>query len=721
MKIFDLETGPYLSACRKNAFAFLALSIIILSIYSNTFHASWHLDDGPNITENKSLHITDLTWSQIRKAVFASPEVRLNIVTIRPVSRFTLALNWYFGKENVFGYHMVNLLVHIICAVFLFLLIHHTLNLPLLKAKHGSRSYPIALLSTVFWAANPIQTQAVTYIVQRMTSMAAMFYIMTMFFYLKGRTAGLLREKGIFFAAGAVTGLLALGAKENSVMLPVSLLLFDLLFLQEATRKNVKKGLKALLLFFVLPIGGGLLFLSLATDFFSPLLRLYELRPFTLWERLLTEPRVILFYLGLIFHFAPGRLSLDHDLPTSTSLLDPLTTIPALLLVTGMIAGSICLVKRKPVIAFSLLFFFVNHAVESSVLPLELIFEHRNYLPSMFLFLPVAIGLLRAVSFFSHKASMQLIISLFIVLLMIGEAHATFIRNLAWRNEESLWLDCLNKYPNSFRAHHNLGLYYDRTGDRQRAVAEYELALRSGNRSLNNEKAITYFNLGIMAHRNKAHETAMKNYSKARELDPCLPGVHNNTAVLMAEGGGNIQEIRGELEKAIQCGHQRESAMASSNLGILLLKMGEPDKGMRALQNSLKMDPDNMITLKRLGHMYAEKGRWGTAWVHFKRSLRYNAKDINLLLHLSEIYLHSGNIEKARDLVCRSVDSMSSREFAAFMEEGAGKESGVFGISPDMHLLAPLLGEALEKRAERLKKNSEYFLGKSRAGGSTGG
>jgi protein O-mannosyl-transferase len=168
-----------LSHCRKLVFAFLSLAIILLAIYGNSFDCSWQFDDDPNITDNPNLHLEEITWQTIRQSLFSD---RNNPGFLyRPVACLTIALNYYFGGKDVFGYHAVNLVIHWLSALFLFLFIYHTLNLPRLKQQYADRAYGLALLATVLWAINPVQVQAVTYIVQRMASLAGMFFILTMY------------------------------------------------------------------------------------------------------------------------------------------------------------------------------------------------------------------------------------------------------------------------------------------------------------------------------------------------------------------------------------------------------------------------------------------------------------------------------------------------------------------------------------------------------------
>jgi uncharacterized membrane protein len=118
---------------------------------------------------------------------------------------------------------------------------------------------------------------------------------------------------------------------------------------------------------------------------------------------MLTEPRIVLFYLSQIFYPVPGRLSIVHDVQLSRSLLEPWTTLPAILVVLGLIGFGIWQLRKRPMLSFAVLFFFLNHTVESSIIGLELIYEHRNYLPSLFLFAPVAMGLQYLVDHFRHQ------------------------------------------------------------------------------------------------------------------------------------------------------------------------------------------------------------------------------------------------------------------------------------------------------------------------------
>jgi tetratricopeptide (TPR) repeat protein len=704
MKIFDLDPERYLSECRKKVFALITLSIIILSIYSNTFHASWHFDDIPNIVESHDLHLTEFSWENIKKTFYSRPRVR---GVYRPVACLSFALNYYLGRDNVFGYHMVNLSIHLLTTYFLFLFIYHTLNLPSLKGRKGMDPYFVALLSAVFWAINPIQTQAVTYIVQRMASMAGMFYIISMYFYVKGRRANQNWAGFIFFLLCGVSALLAFGSKQNAIMLPASLLLYDFFLIQGISRKTTKKNLGILLVGALVTISIGIVYYALSEAKLPEYFNLYHTRPFTLWERLITQPRIMIFYISLILYPMSTRLSLDHDIALSQSLFDPPTTILAIILVLAIVLGAILISKKRPLISFSVLFFFLNHMVESSILPLELIFEHRNYVPSMFLFVPIVIGLFHAISHFSDKRSMQVMVIVSIILVLIGEGHATFMRNFTWRSEETLWIDVIEKYPDSFRGNHNLAKYYFEHNQEEKGIEGYKKALGLEAIHSKDEKSTTALNLGIIYYNRGELEKAKSYYLQALTIDPCTKGANNNLAVLLSMTTRDQEEVFNLLKKAIACG--RQSTQEHSNMGLLFIKAGRLDRGIAYLETALEMAPKNNDALEGLGYAYMKKGLLGKASIYFRRAFNQTPKNIRALLYLAQLYTIGGHKEKAQESLSQFVDFVQDRDLGAFLDELFGEES-LLRIRPDMTIIYPLLSKIYEQKITSLKKNREFCL-----------
>ena len=236
---------PLPQACprlrNRNLIAFLLLATIILLIYSNVYECSWHFDDYNVIVENSKLHIDNLSPESLKQTFFARPAVN---DLYRPLPMLTLAINWHLGHESLRGFHLVNNSIHLLTAFFLFLAIQSLLATPVGKERGPENKYFIALLATVLWAIHPIQTQAVTYIVQRMAAMAAMFYVLGIYLYLRARLEASFWRKAFFLTGCILSGCAAYLSKTNAVMFPFSLLLVEVVFFQSLSkyaRRNFKK------------------------------------------------------------------------------------------------------------------------------------------------------------------------------------------------------------------------------------------------------------------------------------------------------------------------------------------------------------------------------------------------------------------------------------------------------------------------------------------------
>ena len=678
-----------LSSCRKNIFAITTIFTIILIIYSNTFYASWHFDD-EKFLDRKTLHLTEFKWSQIKKTFFQEESG-----FYRPISCLSLALNYYFGKDNVFGYHLINLLIHILASTFLFLLISNTLNLPLLTEKYKQNSYSIALLSTILWAINPVQTQAVTYIIQRMASMAGMFYIMAMYLYLRGRTCERKILKAIFYLMFLLCGIMAFGSKENAIMLPISISVFDLFLIQGLNKQNVKKNifiLFALILFLTVIL---LIMKGPSTFYPKNLLSGYTNRPFTLLERLLTEPRVVLFYISLLLYPMPNRLCLTHDISISHNLFNPLTTVFSIFTIFSILGLALVKSKRWPFVSYCIIFFFLNQLIESSILPLELLFEHRNYLPSMLFFVPFSILILNGIKIFSQRHGIRIIFISFIILLLIGYGHSTFVRNVIWKNDESLWLDCIEKYPDLWRPFHNLGRYYSDTGQNQKAISMYSKALHK--KILNDpikHRFLTYFNLGLEYFKMGHYEKAMHYYGKAESIHPKFSPLQNNIGlILLKQKRYRDAELR--FQNALT--YQSNLTEALSNLGLLFFIKGDLPQALAMLKKAIQITPDNYSALMRISRTYMELGRYDKALIYAKRTLGGDSHNPLKLLFLAQIYHVSGNKEKTEQTIQKLLKS-NKPDRISHLIESFNDSQNLDALLLDKDIIISLLAKTREKR-----------------------
>ena len=703
MKRFRLPDESGLSQKRKVIFALVVLPILILTIYSNTFQSSWHMDDSVNILQNRQLHLKSLTWNSIKHTFFAHPNQKGKF--FRPIACVSFALNYYMGGLNVFGYHLVNILIHMVSAAFLFLFIYNTLSLPLVNGKKVLNAYAVALLATLFWASHPIQTQAVTYIVQRMASMAGMFYIMSMYFYLKGRTAIGWRRKTLFFACCLFSGLMAVGCKENAIMLPMSIYLFDLLLIQGVSKNVLRKNVKIVLAVLLLTLFTGMIYYVFSQKD-DPVFHRYGFRAFTLGQRLLTEPGVILLYLSLIFYPVSIRFSIDHDVPICEGLLNPPTALISLLILTALVILGLALAKRRPLIAFSILFFFLNHLIESTILPLELVFEHRNYIPSMFLFIPVAYFLLHAMDHPSLRRSVRTLVAFFIIGILVFLGHATYIRNALWKTDESLWMAATERAPNLWRPWHNLGNYYSKNNRRQEAFACYFRALSKKTNIDRRDKHLTLYNIGVLHQQAGRTDMALDYYMKAKKLNPRFVNTRNNLGGLLVEKGQFLDAER-ELRKAIHL--KKNHAQAQGNLGFLLLSLGKTKEAVKHLEKALSLSPNDAFTLKRLGYAYKSIGSYGRALLSYQASYAHNPHDRMLLLHMAEIYFLQGMNFKANREMGRFLDAANHGDILALLEDIDPHEMDPYKMPLGKDMLKRLLPE-IPKRNASLVSRIETIL-----------
>ncbi len=616
---------------------FLVLSLIIVAIYSNILDSSWHFDDIPNILENSFLHIDSLSFTQLKNTLYTDVihPFRLGEKLYRPIPCLTFALNWYFGQDNVLGYHIVDIIIHILTACSLFLFIFNLFNTPNLKIHRGMNPFILSFLAGLLWAVHPIQTQAVTYIVQRMAQIAALFYILGMYAYIKGRFSSSPAKIITWFLLSVIFYVLALYSKSNAVMLPLSILLVEMIFFQNLGDRKTQKYIctaSIVIAGFIILFGSFTFFKGNPLSFLDG----YETRTFTLTERLLAEPRVILLYLSQIFFPSPDRFSLAHDIVLSSSLIKPWTTIPSIFFIIIMNLVAVLLVKKKPLISFAILFFFLNHLIESSVLSLEIIFEHRNYLPSFFLFLPIVYWLCYIVSIYWNKKKLLSIGAIFLILfLILNFSINTYIRNKVWKDEITLWTDAMSKAPNQTRPLWYLAIELA-WGKASNHPKKYDMAINLFESSLKKHtpskvhKTIILRNMGIVHFygkndHNKAislFEESLKDYPDFRQpridlinaliqmekFDSALEHVSfllnlDNKSIMDYNLKGLTLLWKKDYKASLSCFQKAEELLADSskykinisvNASVVLSLSGEHEKAEDLLLAQISQNPGNV-------------------------------------------------------------------------------------------------------------------------------
>ncbi|MGZ6207437.1 MAG: tetratricopeptide repeat protein, partial [Syntrophales bacterium] len=655
---YELHIPSYFPNLRKHAFFFISLLIFLLTVYGNSFHGEWHFDDIPNIIENHNVHLKNLSLSGIYDAFHFRGDLT------RPVSYLSLAINYYFGGLETFGYHLINFIVHYVTAIFLFLFILDTLRLPLLKDRYGEKAYAISALATVFWAINPVQVLAVSYVVQRMASMAGMFYVAAMYFYLKGRTAEGIRKRAIFFFCCAVAALLAFGSKETAAMLPISLFIYDLFLIQGAERDVVRKNLK----FAFIPFAVVIILANSYLDL-SSILDDYRIRSYTLTERLLTEPRVVIFYISLLLYPIHSRLTLLHDFNISKSLIDPWSTLPAILIIIFGVGFALTIFRKRPLISFCVLFFLLNHLIEGSFIPVELVFEHRNYIPSMLFFVPVAIFILTMLDYFSYKKGIQWLIVFSITFVLFAEGHTVYMRNEVLKTDMALWIDNIRKYPLLSRPHNNLGINYSKRGLREAGMGEFIEALRLNKYEHSSEEARTEINMGNFYLNEGQDDLSLEHYRKANGISPTNAQPYAGIAQIDLRKGDTAKAyeyITNALKIKPYAVEYRELYC------LILLKRGNTSQAVIEASKVLQQDSNRTFPRLVLAEVQWQKGIYDRAIANLEDVVRKQPLYSQAHLFLIDLYDKKEDKNALAEGVAGFMYLKGERKLEEFVRRSAG-------------------------------------------------
>jgi Tfp pilus assembly protein PilF len=685
---YELHLPWHFPNLRKYAVFFISLLILLLVVYGNSFHGEWHFDDNPNIVENPNVHLKNLSLRGIYNAFHLRGDL------LRPVSYLSLAINYYFGGLDTFGYHVINFIIHYVTAIFLFLFIFDTLRLPLLKERYGERAYAISSLATVFWAINPVQVLAVSYVVQRMASMAGMFYIAAMYFYLKGRTAEGLKNRAFFFLCCVVAALLAFGSKENAAMLPVSIFIFDLFLIQGANRDTVRKNLKFAFIPFAL-----VLILANSYSDLSDILDGYRVRSYTLGERLLTEPRIIIFYISLLLYPIHSRLTLLHDFDISKSLIDPWTTLPAILILAFCAGYAFTIARKKPLISFCILFFLLNHLIEGSFIPAELIYEHRNYIPSMLFFVPVAIFILRALDYFAYKKAIRWLIVFSVTFVLFAEGHTVYMRNEVLKTDMALWIDNILKYPKLSRPHNNLGINYTRLGLREAGMGEFIEASSFNNYENLTIEARTEINMGNFYLNEGQEDMAFTHYRRAIWISPTNAQPYAGIAQihLRRADTGKAYEY---IEKALRL---NPYAVEYRELySLILLKRGDNRQAAIEASSVLQQDYNRILPRLILAEVQWQKKLYDRAILNLKEVVRMYPLYAQAHLFLIDLYDKKGDKDALDEAVSSLMYLKGDKKLEEFVRIYAGDRfSPVHKI--DTERMLSIIKQTLMSQANEIK------------------
>jgi len=584
------------------AWGIVGILLLGFLIYSNTLRAPFVFDDRHVISENQTIKSLPLALRDVSSR--------------RYVGYLSFALNYAYGRLAVRGYHLTNIGIHIGNALIMFFLLRLFFATPKIQNTAFSKDF-LVFPSVFLFLVHPIQTQAVTYLTQRFASLATLFYLSSLLFYVKARLcqtgAGekrLLKAIG-FFSVSLLSAVLAMKTKEIAFTIPAMVLLCEIYLFSSSDKKDAigRFIFPALLIAMpiVLILSGTLISkksladIAASLDSFSR-----ETVQISRSEYLWTQFKVVTTYLRLML--LPMNQNLDYDYPVSTTLLSQDMILPVG--VFGfLIILAIATYKKARLVSFGIAWFFVTLLVESSVIPIrDVINEHRIYLPSIGLCVASMAAVDRIVE--NHRSKIALV-AVVVAFFAVG----TINRNQAWQTPETLWSDVISKAPNNARAYNNLGIVYKEQKQYDKAKDFFERALRA-----NKNYTAVYYNLGDVQY-------ILGNYEKALAyLDTAMKGTKDS--LLHADILNKMGRTYGAMGRAEQAIDNFQKAIAiypaspvfMNNLAVQYIKAGRLDDAITTLEKALKYAPDEDYLYLNLGNAYGGKGDFGTRLAMFEKA-----------------------------------------------------------------------------------------------------
>jgi tetratricopeptide (TPR) repeat protein len=663
------KTGrPVWPDSRRTAFlAGCGIGLVALAAYWNSFSGTFVLDDTTSILGNTTIrHL----WPMGR---VLSPPAHSGVGG-RPVTNLSYAINYALGGTMAWGYHVFNLAVHILAGLTLFGLVRRTLLRPALNPRFGNVAMPLAFAVAVLWVLHPLQTSAVTYVAQRAESLMGLWYLLTLYCFVRsqepgarsqeigrqrpesGNSAFSFQPSAFWLFASILSCVLGMATKEVMVTAPLMVLLYDRTFVSGTFREARRRH--------------RWLYVGLASSWMllGWLMRDLSQRGVgfghnvSWWVYALTECRVIVQYLELSIW--PHPLVFDYGMNVVQGAAEAAFYA---LIIAVLAAATVWGLCRRPILGFIGAWIFIILAPTSSVVPVvgQPMAENRMYLPLAALIALVVAGLYTLVG----RRSLPVFVMLAVVFGLL-----TACRNADYQSQLSLWGDTVAKRPGNARAHDSLGNALLDAGRVKDAIREYTTALR-----LAPDDPREHYNLAYgLAVAGQPGE-AMVRYQEALKLDPNYVEAHNNFGVALA-AAGRLEEAVGQYETVLklqpdnaeayynlgradyqmnrlpQAIEQYEKALQLNpagveihdNLGTALAQMDRLPEAIASYEEALRIDPGYAAAHNNLGLVLMKTGRVAEAVAHFQEALRLKPAFADAHRNLGDVYLQA---DRAADAI----------------------------------------------------------------------
>jgi len=723
-----------------------------IAVYRGIFAVPLLLDDNSSIAENASIRHLWPLWP-----VLKPPQ---GFVGDRPLINFSYALNYAFGGTSVFGYHLVNLIIHVLAALTLFALVRRTLRLPILKERFGRAANSLALAISAIWAWHPVVTESVTYLSQRAESLMGLFYLLTLYCFVRsvespevGRrapatpsvrnsggdegVAGARRPTSLLFAGlSFLACALGTATKEVIVTAPIMVFLYDRTFVSGSFSAAWRRHWALLLALAATWIPLGYFMIGVHN------LGVGLGQGASWWAYGMTECRVVVRY--VLLSFWPHPLIFDYGIYVAPDLA---RVWPYVLVMAGFLVATILALRRSPVVSFAVCWFFLILAPVSSVVPVigQPMAENRLYLP-----LAGAVALVVLGAF--ALAGRWTLGGFAVIAVGLGVASAE--RNRDYLSERGIWTDTLAKSPYNARAHNNLGVVLGKIpGGLNDAIAQFEEALR-----LKPDYSAADSNLGTallglpgrlddaMAHLEEAVRLspdfadshnylgealekmpgrlndAIAQYEDALRLRPDYVEAHYNLGNALEQIPGRFDEAIAQYEDAIRL--KPDYVEAHNNLGTALLNMpGRLDEAIGQLDEAVRLKPDFADPHNNLANaLMKAPGRLDDAIAQYQEALRLEPDYVEAHYNLGNAYLDMpgrlndaiGQYEQALRLKPDSVEAHTNLGNALLRVPGRlngaiAQYEAALRLKPDYAEAHFNLGVALLKKPGGLAEAKAHF------------
>ncbi len=601
---------------QKSYFVIGALLIIAINIalYCNTFTSAFVFDDLHTIVDTEGgegfrTHLKDITNYS---AIF-------NLHPSRFITYFSIALNYHLGKINPFGYHLLNIIFHVLTAQVIFFLIY------ILLGFHHVRSAAIPLLCAVLFSLLPIHTETITYIISRSVGIGSFFFLLALYYFLMACASSSFSVKPIFyFLLTLFLFPLSILSKETGVVFPAVVILIDCLFLR-------KTPLKYRLVCFYLPIffcliAGGIYYYD-----FAKMLITHTLELRSISENLIIQCNIFPFIFKTLCF--PINLNIDYDFASVPSSFGPRVAFCSFLFCLLLF---VAVKVRSSIISLSILWIIITLLPTNSILPRTVpLSDHNLYLSSLGICLLIAFSIHR---FRGKWLFVRLSLLLFLATSLLLSS-LTILRNQFYLSAETLWADSAKKSPNKVKPHINLGNMLSAQGKFEEAIKHYSTAL-----SLEYSQPEAHNNLGAALMQLERVDEAIISFTNATRINPKFGKAFKNLGAAYSEKELFEQAVA-SFKKAVQA--NTKYAEAHNGLGNALGNLKRFNEAANHYARAIKLNPNYDKAHYNFGTLLSKQGKFDEAIVHFSETLRINPNHSLAHVNLGIVYQQKNNLGKA--------------------------------------------------------------------------